>query len=116
MMNTDLLIRRDPRGTRIRIGGAIDASIATAAGQAIERDVRVMAGGANPIELDFNELELNDGSAVQEAVNALRELLRQAPLVVRSAPQMLARTLSKTGLLQGGRLRLEAPREQGSAG
>jgi len=116
MMDPDLLIRRDPRSTRIRVGGTIDASIATAAGQAIERDVRVMARGANPIELDFDELELHDGSAVQEAVNALRELLRQAPLVVRAAPQMLARTLSKNGLLQGGRLRLEAPREQGSAG
>ncbi len=114
MMDTDLLIRRDPRSTRIRIGGVIDASIAAAFGQAVERDVKVMAAGSNPIELDFEQLELHDGSAVQEAVNALRKLLRQGPLVVRYAPQMLAHTLSKAGLLQGGRLRLEAPREQRS--
>ena len=52
MMDTDLLIRRDPRSTRIRIGGAIDASIATAAGQAIENQVRhrFRAGGGPPVK------------------------------------------------------------------
>ncbi len=114
MMDTDLLIRRDPRSCRIRVGGFIDASIATAFGQAVERDVRVMAAGSNPIELDFDELELQDGSAVEEAINAIRQLLQQGPVVVRSAPQMLVQELSQTGLLQGGRLRLEAPREQAS--
>jgi hypothetical protein len=112
MMDTDLLIRRDPRSCRISIGGVIDASIAAAFGQAVGRDVPVMAAGSNPIELDFDDLELDDGSAVDEAINALRELLRKGPLVVRSAPQRLAATLSKTDLLQGGRLRLEAPRGQ----
>ena len=111
-MRTALLIRRVADSTRILVEGHIDASSASAFSLAVQQDVAVLAAGLNPIVLDLHDLELSDGSAVAEAVNAMRALLARAPLVIRHAPQMLAHTLYKTGLLRNGRLTLESPREE----
>jgi hypothetical protein len=108
-MVTQLLIRRHRNGPRISVGGNVDAESASAFGAVLRRDVRTMALQGGALELDLVDLEL-DGSAVPEAVNALRELLREFRVVVRHAPSMLAQRLVRAGLLDDGRLQLEAPR------
>jgi len=92
------------------VGGSIDATSAEAFAEVLEHDVRALADGDGTIHLELDELELDDGSAVAEAVNALRRLLEHGKVVLHHAPQMLAHTLYKTGMLEGERLRLEAPR------
>lgn len=112
-----LLIRHNPRDSDIRVRGSIDASIAGAFAEALARDVRTLSGGGDTIHLDFEELELDDGVSIAQMVNALRELGRDAHVVVRHAPQMLAHTLYKAGLLRAAWLSLEDPRqEEGLAG
>ena len=111
-MYPQLLIRGNLPYEPIRVGGSVDAAIAPVFAQVLTNDVRALSGGTSRIELDLDELELDDGSAVVEAVNALKELLQEADLVVRHAPQMLAHTLYKTGMLRGGRLILESPRRE----
>ena len=109
-MHTQLLIRRLADASRITVGGNVDKECAQAFAAALERDVPALALGERTIHLDLDDLELDDGSAVAEAVNALRGLLRSATVVVHHAPQMLAHTLYKTGMLDNDRLSLEAPR------
>ncbi|MFT5686651.1 MAG: hypothetical protein ACI8RZ_007607 [Myxococcota bacterium] len=61
--------------------------------------------------LDLLDLDLEDGVSVAETVNALRTLLaRHSTLTLLHAPQMLAHTLYKVGMLQDGRLVLVRPR------
>jgi hypothetical protein len=109
-MHAQLLIRRDRSASHISVGGNVDARSAEAFGSALRHDVRVLSDGEERIQLDLIELELDDGSAVAETVNAIRDLLLTAPVVVRNAPQMLAHTLYKSGMLRDGRLELEDPR------
>jgi hypothetical protein len=62
--------------------------------------------------LDCQDLELTDGLAVARMVDLIRELARRwGGLCVDRAPQMLAHTLYKPGLLRDGQIRLRAPRE-----
>ncbi len=114
-MQAQLLIRRFRRDAQISVGGNVDASSAEAFADALKRDVRVLADGDERIELDMCELELDDGSAVAETVNAIRDLLEVAPVVVHNAPHMLAHTLYKTGMLAGERLQLATPRADEAA-
>ncbi len=68
-----------------------------------------------PIRLEFEELDLLDGAAVAEAVNAIREILETGrSLEIHHAPQMLAHTLYKTGMLADGRILLIEPVEEES--
>jgi hypothetical protein len=124
--SADLVIRSPHHGARIRVGGCIDSTCAAPFAEALCRDVLTLAGdapfngsapdGTERVELELDDLELCDGAAVAEAVNALRTLSIQVPLVVWHAPQMLAHTLYKAGLLDS-RLRLEAIRDEvGTAG
>ena len=102
-MHHQLLIRQTRRTSTISVEGSVDASSAHAFAIVLKRDVRVLADGYERIELDC-------GSAVAETVNAIRELLETAPVVVYNAPQMLAHTLYKVGLLASERLRVSSPR------
>lgn len=62
--------------------------------------------------LDLAELDINDGVAATYAVNAVRLLLsRDTPLVIDSAPQVLAHNLYRTGMLEGDSVRLVDMRE-----
>ncbi len=66
---------------------------------------------AGPPRLDMLDLDLEDGVSVAETVNALRILLaRHGTLTIHHAPQMLAHTLYKIGMLEDGRLVLVQPR------
>ena len=98
----------------IAVGGHIDAGSALAFARSLPLDVAALAEEGETIQLDLHELELEDGTAVAEAVNALRALVKLAPVVLWHAPQMLAHTLYKTNMLSGGRLALELPREEES--
>ena len=109
-MRTQLLIRRRADAPRITVGGSVDATSARAFATVLELDVAALSVGDGTIHLDLDDLELDDGSAVAEAINALRKLLLKAAVVVHHAPQMLAHTLYKTGMLDSERIRLEAPR------
>ena len=112
-----LLIRQDARQSDIRVRGCIDASVASAFAEALARDVKTLNAGGDTILLDFEDLELDDGVSIAQMVNALRELGRDARVVVRRAPQLLAHTLYKAGMLRDERLTLEDPRqEEGFAG
>ena len=74
------------------------------------RDALVAAGQPTPT-LDLLDLDLEDGVAVAESVNAVRLLLaHHGGLTLRFAPQMLAHTLYKIGMLRSGQLVLESPR------
>lgn len=74
------------------------------------RDALIDAGEQSS-DLNLLDLDLEDGVAVVETVNAVRALLSQHnALTLRHAPQMLAHTLYKIGLLEDGRLLLIAPR------
>jgi anti-anti-sigma regulatory factor len=67
------------------------------------------------VHLDFDELDLLDGTAVAETVNAIRNLLETGrSLRIVHAPQMLAHTLYKTGMLEDGRIILIDPVEEES--
>ncbi|MCB9758909.1 MAG: hypothetical protein H6739_03645 [Alphaproteobacteria bacterium] len=68
---------------------------------------------ALPLTLDMAELELEDGVSVARMITALRALAaRHGPLQLRAAPQMLAHTLYKAGILNTGAVALEAPRQE----
>ena len=61
--------------------------------------------------IDLLDLDLEDGVSVAETVNALRILLaHHGTMTLLHAPQMLAHTLYKIGMLQDGRLVLIRPR------
>lgn len=62
--------------------------------------------------LDCQDLELEDGVAMARMVDLIRALgARWGEITVDRAPQMLAHSLYKPGLLQSGQIRLRAPRE-----
>jgi anti-anti-sigma regulatory factor len=109
-MHTQLLIQRLTNASLITVGGNVDAGSAEAFAAAIEHDVPALSFGDRPIQIDLDNLELDDGSAVVEAVNALRGLMRLGAVVLHHAPQMLAHTLYKTGMLEDDRIRLVTPR------
>jgi hypothetical protein len=63
---------------------------------------------SSPWVLELNDMEIEDGPSVAEMVNIIRA---HRPIVLHNAPQMLAHTLYKTGLLQDGSIQLRDPRE-----
>jgi hypothetical protein len=74
--------------------------------------------GCTTIErLELDEFDIADGIAATEAINAVRRLLaRQPHLLIHGAPQLLAHNLYRSGLLEGGRITLEAMREDEAYG
>ena len=90
----------------VTVAGEVDAAAAEGLLTGIQR---VVTPGR--LVLDLAELELTDGVAVAIAVDAVRALAAARGAVeLRSAPQMLAHTLYKCGLLSGERITLHAPR------
>lgn len=63
--------------------------------------------------VDLSELDINGASAALEAVGAVRELLSGlGTLKLFHCPQILAHTLYRVGLLEGGTLELVDPRQE----
>ncbi|MEL6344238.1 MAG: STAS domain-containing protein [Myxococcota bacterium] len=95
-------------GETLVIHGDLDGPAATA----LAAQLRQLAGSGPTLRIDLGELELDDGVAVAEMVNGLRALQRRWPaLVLVEAPQMLAHTLYKVGMLDGERYQLIRPRD-----
>jgi hypothetical protein len=71
------------------------------------------SGQSGTVELLMEEAELTDGVSVTHMVDAVRLLLKSYEQVrlIRS-PQMLAHSLYRVGMLQGGGLELVEPREE----
>lgn len=69
--------------------------------------------GAPPVEcMELSELEIADGVAATQAVNAVRLLSTRVPLLsVVGAPQVLGHNLYRTGQLAKGNIELLAMRE-----
>ncbi|OGL67432.1 MAG: hypothetical protein A3J27_14010 [Candidatus Tectomicrobia bacterium RIFCSPLOWO2_12_FULL_69_37] len=97
-------------GTRFTLSGDVDAGAAARVLQALEEK----AGGGEAAELLLDEAEIIGGPAAARMVDAVRLLLdRFARLRLVRAPQALAHTLYRVGMLQpGSRLELIAPREE----
>ena|SRR5437868_2718232 len=69
------------------------------------------------IRLDLRGLDLDDGTALAVAVNALRQLDgRASKLILIGAPQMLCHNLYRIGLLAGGHIDLVDMRQDEPAG
>ena len=83
-----MLSTRTPASTWKRLWKAIWSTMYGAAMSELSRpETGPEAAGDPTIELDLDSLELDDDDAIDEAVNAIRELLREAPLVLRGAPR-----------------------------
>lgn len=66
-----------------------------------------------PKFLELDTLDIEDGLGVVYAVDAIRDWLeRGASLDIHGAPQLLAHTLYRCGLLQSGSITLHEPREE----
>jgi len=96
---------RTSAGAGLRLAGTLGAENA---GSLLERL------GEKPLlqELDLDELEIEGRDAALEAVDAVKGLLEEGPLVLRGAPQILAHTLYRVGLLERGRLTLRDTRQE----
>ncbi len=101
--------------TCLVLAGDVDGAAAARVLEAADREASACA----LLHLDLGELELPDGVAVARMVDLVRLLLARAKRVrVLRAPQSLAHTLYRVGMLKGdARLELIEPRqEEGVAG
>ena len=97
-----------PAGQWVYAEGDLDAAAAVAFRTELETVLRAQPP---PRRLDLRDLELLDGVAVAEVVNAIRAVVGEDGLEIEGAPQMLAHTLYKVGDLRDGRLQLRNPRQ-----
>lgn len=97
-------------GTRFTLSGDVDAASA----EKILRALLDGSGEGKAAELHLDEAEITDGPATARMVDAVRLLLARFSRVrLVRAPQALAHTLYRVGMLQpGSRLELIAPREE----
>ena len=74
--------------------------------------------GIPPVRcLELGELDIDDGVAATQAVNAVRLLCTQVTLLrIDAAPQVLAHNLYRTGLLAQGNIELIDMREDEAYG
>ena len=112
-MPTPFALAWDAVARHLRVEGEVgetdSAAFARALVDACATVPRPEHGGS--LALDLDGLDLLDGVAVAEAINGLRAALALgAPVVLHRAPQMLAHTLYKIGMLTDGAISLEDPR------
>lgn len=105
-----LVREQAPEGARFTLSGDVDAGAAARVLQALEEK----AGEGEGAELLLEEAEITGGPAAARMVDAVRLLLaRFARVRLVRAPQALAHTLYRVGMLRpGSRLELIAPREE----
>ncbi len=108
-------IRTDPDSTKISAAGGICGGSAADFSRALVREALRLGEPEGEVCLEFEDLDLLDGAAVAETVNAIREILSNGrPMQIHRSPQMLAHTLYKTGMLKDGRITLIDPVEEES--
>jgi ABC-type transporter Mla MlaB component len=99
----------EPRDGALAVIGEVGAAEASMLAEALIWELLAWS----PPALDLEELELLDGIAVAEVVNAIRQVRDRAGRVeIHRAPQMLAHTLYKPGLLGDGSIVLIDPRQE----
>ena len=105
-----LLREQAPEGARFVLSGDVDAE---GAGK-ILRALLDGSGEGKVAELLLDEAEITDGPATARMVDAVRLLLaRFSRLRLVRAPQALAHTIYRVGMLRpGGRIELVEPREE----
>jgi ABC-type transporter Mla MlaB component len=94
-------------GATLSLQGELDA----AGVAAFAAELAALPPMPGPLLLELSDFDIVDGVAAVAAVNVVRELARGRRLVLRAAPQLLAHNLYRVGDLEGGRLVLEATRE-----
>lgn len=97
-------------GDAVRLHGELHRDNAGALLQCLER--------MGPIAmLDMDDLDITDGIAATQAVNAIRHILAgQERLCLMGAPQLLAHNLYRSRLLENGRIILKEMREDEAYG
>jgi len=107
--------RTEPGHVTLSVSGEIRGESARAFSADLAREALRRGEPGGVVYLDLDELDLLDGAAVAETVNALREILNtRRRLEIHRSPQMLAHTLYKAGMLEDGRITLIDPVEEGS--
>ena len=107
--------RIEPETSVLSASGEVRGDSARAFRADLVREALGMGDPRGTVCLDLEELDLPDGVAVAETVNALREILNTGRhLEIHFSPQMLAHTLYKSGMLENGRVTLIDPVEEGS--
>lgn len=101
-----------PHALHLSVEGALSAPAAAhLVAQAATLDL------PDTLWLDLSELEVDDGVAVAELINLVRALAARVTLLtLHDAPQMLAHTLYKVGMLEEGHIRLSQPRQEEGSG
>ena len=96
-------------GVAFLLRGDVDSGGAARIMEAFQAE----SGQSGSAELRMEEAELTGGVSVTRMVDAVRFLLKSYEQVrlIRS-PQMLAHSLYRVGMLQGGGLELVEPREE----
>ena len=108
-------LRTGPDGATLSVSGEIRGESARAFSADLAREALRRGEPGGVVHLYLDELDLLDGAAVAETVNALREIVNTRPgLEIHRSPQMLAHTLYKAGMLEDGRITLIDPVEEGS--
>ena len=108
-------LKTGPDGATLSVSGEIRGESARAFSADLAREALRRGEPEGVVYLDLDELDLLDGAAVAETVNALREILNtRRRLEIHRSPQMLAHTLYKAGMLEDGRITLIDPIEEGS--
>lgn len=99
-------------GERLVVEGNVPSGSGPAFCDALTQAARGVIVAWGSLELDLFDLELTDGVVVAEVVTAIRSIMEwHSEVVLHGAPQMLAHTLYKVGMLEDGSLTLENPRE-----
>lgn len=109
-MTADTPLRISGAAALWRLEGELDRHSAAA----LRRWSEGFPGVAGPLRLELGELEIVDGDGASQAIDAIRLLLQRSPrLTLSHAPQTLAHTLYRVGMLgEGSRIELLAPREE----
>lgn len=103
-----------PCAGRIVVAGDLHAGNAEAFAR---RLLALTADGRDELTIDLGGLDIEDGTGIAVAVNALRQLCAQtAKLILVGAPQMLAHNLYRIGLLDRGQIELIDMRQDEPAG
>ncbi len=99
-------------GERLVVEGTVPSGSGAAFANALLQAGRGVVVAWGSLEIDLLDLELQTGVTVAETVNAIRALTEwHNEIRLHSAPQMLAHTLYKAGLLEEGDIQLVDPRE-----
>ena len=99
-------------GERLVVEGQVPPGSGEAFADALRDAARNVMVAWGTLDLDLFDLEIEDGVSMAQTITAIRDIQAWHPrMVLHGAPQMLAHTLYKVGMLEDGALVLREPRE-----